>query len=295
MNLDEKAMSREGVGRHRQALGAQKSALLQRLQGSRFRSLNQSLYTSTGEQALAAFTKDPSLFHAYHEGYRVQVTHWPSNPLTHIKAWVRLLPPAWIIADLGCGDADLAKSFPERNIRSFDLVAARPEVTACNIAHLPLVAESVHAAVFCLSLMGRDWPSFLQEAHRVLKPGGLLKIAEVTSRMQDESAFIRGVEGLGFSLTRTPENIKSFFILLEFRREGARQNKKHNTKSCGGRARQDDAVEEREGKKSMKALGKKGGRSQQPVQAFDAKTDGKKKGADRLEASLLRPCIYKRR
>ena len=34
-------------------------------------------------------------------------------------------------------------------------------------------------AVFCLALMGTDYPSFLWEAARVLKPGGIIWIAEV--------------------------------------------------------------------------------------------------------------------
>lgn len=38
--------------------------LLQKLQGSRFRSLNECLYTSTGQDAFKAFQKDPSLFDA---------------------------------------------------------------------------------------------------------------------------------------------------------------------------------------------------------------------------------------
>ncbi|KEP63007.1 UNVERIFIED_CONTAM: methyltransferase domain-containing protein [Hammondia hammondi] len=280
---------REGRDRSKHSLDAQKATLLQKLQGSRFRSLNQCLYTSTGDQALAAFTKDPSLFHAYHEGYRVQVAQWPSNPLTHVKAWVRTLPASWIIADLGCGDADLAKSFPERNILSFDLVAARPEVTACNVAHLPLEKESVHAAVFCLSLMGRDWPSFLQEAHRVLKPGGLLKIAEVISRVQDESAFIRGVEGLGFSLARAPENVKSFFILLEFRRGAvSHEQKRLQTRGSAGVGKDARPGE----KKGHNAVEKRDG-GEETLPTFAAKS--KEKGKSRLEASLLRPCMYKRR
>lgn len=38
---------------------------------------------------------------------------------------------------------------------------------------------SVDIAIFCLALMGTDYPTFLEEAHRVLKPHGLLWIAEV--------------------------------------------------------------------------------------------------------------------
>jgi ubiquinone/menaquinone biosynthesis C-methylase UbiE len=48
----------------------------------------------------------------------------------------------------------------------------------------------VDIAVFCLALMGTDYPSFLEEAHRVLKPQGLLWIAEV--RLQRPlSRFLR--------------------------------------------------------------------------------------------------------
>lgn len=38
---------------------------------------------------------------------------------------------------------------------------------------------SVDIAIFCLALLGTDYPTFLEEAHRVLKPHGLLWIAEV--------------------------------------------------------------------------------------------------------------------
>ena len=40
-------------------------------------------------------------------------------------------------------------------------------------------AGSVDVAVFCLALMGTDYPSFLLEAARVLKPHGIIWIAEV--------------------------------------------------------------------------------------------------------------------
>lgn len=49
----------------------------------------------------------------------------------------------------------------------------------------PLLASpagdaSVDVAVFCLALMGRDYGTFLEEACRVLRPGGHLWVAEVT-------------------------------------------------------------------------------------------------------------------
>ena len=46
-------------------------------------------------------------------------------------------------------------------------------------------------AVFCLALMGTDYPSFLQEAARVLKPHGTTWIAEV--RFDTEVLACKGV------------------------------------------------------------------------------------------------------
>ena len=49
---------------------------------------------------------------------------------------------------------------------------------ACNMAATGLPPASHDAAVFCLSLMGVDYPAFLAEALRVVKAGGALWIAE---------------------------------------------------------------------------------------------------------------------
>lgn len=61
-------------------------------------------------------------------------------------------------------------------MHSFDLVSPNPRVTACDMANVPIKDASVHVAVFCLSLMGTNLADFLREAHRVLVPGGLVKV-----------------------------------------------------------------------------------------------------------------------
>ena len=45
--------------------------------------------------------------------------------------------------------------------------------------------EVLDIGVFSLSLMGTNFPDFLVEANRVIKPGGTLFIAEVLSRFKD--------------------------------------------------------------------------------------------------------------
>lgn len=75
-----------------------------------------------------------------------------------------------VIADLGCGDAKLAKSVPQK-VHSFDLVAANDLVVACDMSQIPLGNESVDVVVFCLSLMGNNIREYLFEANRILKNG----------------------------------------------------------------------------------------------------------------------------
>lgn len=78
-------------------------------------------------------------------------------------------------------------------------MAANERVTACDMAHTPLADRSIDVAVFCLSLMGSNVEDFLREAHRVLRVGGTLLVAEVSSRLADWGVFVRAVQALGFS------------------------------------------------------------------------------------------------
>lgn len=55
-----------------------------RLKASRFRFINEQLYTKTGDEAIKVFKEDDSAFNTYHDGYRIQVKQWPLNPLDRI-------------------------------------------------------------------------------------------------------------------------------------------------------------------------------------------------------------------
>jgi len=140
------------------------------LAGGKFRFLNEQLYTTTGEEAFGLFQSKPELFDEYHEGFRSQVELWPQNPVDIFISQLTPMSKDTVIADLGCGDAQISAELPKHNVLSFDLVAKNERVTACDIAHLPLADNSVDVAIFCLSLMGTDFLKFLKEAYRVLKP-----------------------------------------------------------------------------------------------------------------------------
>ncbi|KAK2783734.1 25S rRNA (adenine645-N1)-methyltransferase [Onygenales sp. PD_12] len=196
-------------------------SMRQKLLSARFRHLNQTLYTTPSSQALELFTTNPELFAEYHAGFSRQVQEsWPSNPVdgyisavktrgasrpnqkTHRKPdknqrkamAIEPLPrrPHGLctIADLGCGDAQLSKVLTPMaktlnlKLLSFDLHVADPLITKADISNLPVADGTVDVTIFCLSLMGTNWVSFVEEAWRVLRGDGKGEcwVSEVKSR-----------------------------------------------------------------------------------------------------------------
>lgn len=230
-----------------------------RLSGSRFRILNEELYTTTSEESYERFSKNPELFEQYHEGFRHQVESWPVNPVDVIVRWLssRYQQSSCVVADFGCGDAQLAKDLlkiKKHNetspftVHSFDLVSPNELVTACDMANVPLKNKSVDVCVFCLSLMGTNLADFIREAHRVLKDNGVVKIAEVRSRIEYShsnssstkakvhekdttkkagtlSEFLDILKQLGFKCTKKDLSNK-MFLLLDLEKTGKSPDKK---------------------------------------------------------------------
>ena len=192
-------------------------AMRQKLVSSRFRHLNETLYTTPSEKAMELFTSSPELFDEYHAGFSQQVKEsWPSNPVDGYVQAIRkrggISPPkkggkpyknnsqpqalprrpngGCTIADLGCGDGQLAASLTpsakKLNLKllSYDLHAQNTHVTKADISNLPVDDGSVDLAIFCLSLMGTNWVSFVEEAWRVLRSDGKGEcwVSEVKSR-----------------------------------------------------------------------------------------------------------------
>ncbi|KAI1241395.1 hypothetical protein IHE44_0004867 [Lamprotornis superbus] len=215
----------------------------ERLLGARFRYLNQQLYTGSSQDAARLFRADPAAFHLYHRGFERQVRRWPERPVQRIVRYLRRRPASLVVADFGCGDCTLAASV-RNQVHCFDLVPLSPRVTVCDMAKVPLAAESVDVAVFCLALMGTNLQEILGEANQgvgqweigggagMLCPGGVgcpaqsssdcrgtLMVAEVASRFEDTHAFLKAMTQLGFK-TVSKDLSSSYFYLLEFAKTG---------------------------------------------------------------------------
>jgi SAM-dependent methyltransferase len=215
-----------------------------RLSGSRFRILNEELYTTTSSTAFDRFSSNPELYEQYHEGFRHQVEQWPVNPVTTIVNRLKSRignddDKKIVVADFGCGDAELAKQLVKvqhkgkcpYKVHSFDLIASSDLVTACDMSNVPLPKNSVDVGIFCLSLMGTNMADFIREAHRVLKDDGRIHIAEVRSRFEskagkdgkdgegDFSEFVGVLDQLGFKCVKTDRSNK-MFALLDLKKSG---------------------------------------------------------------------------
>uniref|UniRef100_A0AC34RIB9 Ribosomal RNA-processing protein 8 n=1 Tax=Panagrolaimus sp. JU765 TaxID=591449 RepID=A0AC34RIB9_9BILA len=200
--------------------------LEEKLASSKFRYLNEQLYTMSSKDASNIFAEDRDAYTIYHKGYRQQAMKWPVNPVDKIIEKLKKFPEGTVVADLGCGDAKIANVLGEHlEVNSFDFVANNANVIACDMAHLPLEAESVDVVVFCLSLMGTNLSDFLREANRILKEGGRVFIAEVWSRFSNLKKFLEALQKLGFSVIEE-KLINDYFEMITLEKTGKVQIKK---------------------------------------------------------------------
>lgn len=287
------------------------SSMLASLQGARFRSINEHLYTHTSQDALDMIQKEPQLFDEYHNGFRQQVLKWPKNPVNRIAELllgtkgkkgsldVRAARiPGALIVDMGAGEAGLARALAPHgfHVLSYDLVdtpdgwVRRADAAAVGALPLPGTAAPlglvwkdagpspamVDVVVFCLSLMGTNWVDMLTEAWRILRPGGELLVAEVTSRLSssaDFGPFTDMVRTLGFDLDGQDTTNSTYFALFKF------------TKRIESRTAQMTAPLD---------LGA-------PVNALTQAVGSPEQAAEALQElvrrgpMILKPCLYKRR
>ncbi|QWU89342.1 hypothetical protein CA3LBN_003665 [Candidozyma haemuli] len=296
--------------------------MMAKLSGSRFRWINEQLYTTTSDNALKLVKEQPALFDEYHEGFRSQVQSWPENPVDvfvdQFKARTTkpvnapgglpgLSDKSIVIADMGCGEAQLAldiqnfvkqhnqksqkkkgkfhdRNGPARTLKvethSFDLKKANDRITVADIKNVPMEDESCSIVVFCLALMGTNFLDFVEEAYRILAPNGELWIAEIKSRFTEStnaktrvaddvgSEFVESLKLLGFFHKKT-DNDNKMFTRFEFFKPSK------------------EIIEQRKAKLEKK---------KRFIEQETKKEELDQKRKEKAEGEwLLKPCIYKRR
>lgn len=289
--------------------------MLSKLSGSRFRWINEQLYTISSEEALSLIKKQPALFEEYHLGFRSQVQTWPQNPVDVFVETIRQrgttkqvnapgglpgLGKQIVIADMGCGEAQLAldvrnivtkfnKNPPtSRNapkhldikVHSFDLSKHNERITVADIKNVPLPDNSCTVVIFCLALMGTNFLDFIKEANRILAPRGELWIAEIKSRFT-ESANSKKLQ---------PNEVGAEFVdALKlsgfFHKKTDNENKMFTRFEFFKPAKEVLTGDHDRLLKKKKFIG-----NETELEELEKKRDDKPEGE-----WLLKPCIYKRR
>jgi hypothetical protein len=159
-----------------------------------------------------ALQRNPEEWEHYHTMYRDSRSTWAVVPFEEMIRWLGDRE-GLVVGDFGCGEAKLAQAVGDRHVvYSFDHVSINADVTACDMANVPLDDESLHVAIFSLSLMGGNFTDYLREAHRTLKLDGQLHIFESTSRFSDRDAFVNGLKQLGFDQVAIEDRWKFTYV-----------------------------------------------------------------------------------
>lgn len=174
--------------------------------------MNARFNTAYSQTTYERLQQSPEEWYLYHTLYREARQAWAEIPYEKIAQPLKRRPD-WIIGDFGCGEAKLAEILPNK-VYSFDHIAINENVTACDMTHTLLDDATLDVAVFSLSLMGLNYADYLKEAHRVLKFGGLLKIAEPITRWTEKrSELLSQIAQAGFLLVGSIEESNQFFYI----------------------------------------------------------------------------------
>lgn len=184
--------------------------LSKRLEGGKFRLLNEKMYKN--EELTCNESKK------YHEYYSNQVKKWPVDPKMLVIQKIESAGQKDLqIADLGCGNAEVAKHF--KNVRSFDKYPVDSKITKCELCEVPSQNKEFDVAICCLSLMMTYITKVLREINRILNTGGTFYLVEVTSRVRSMRKFIGDIEKFGFKLKEV-DTKNTHFCLLVFEKIG---------------------------------------------------------------------------
>ena len=162
---------------------------------------------------------------AIKNGFRVfQFHRFADDDFSHVQRLERWaeLPVGARVADMGCGIGEVSVifkilrpdcSFCLINISEEQLLYAPPEMPrhTCSFLDVPEPDESFDAVLFCFSIGHEDQEKAIAEAHRLLKPEGILFIYDMVRVSGDN----KNMESVQYTVwpREYMENIADGFLL----------------------------------------------------------------------------------
>lgn len=181
-----------------------------------FSRMNNRWYATSSGDTHSRLGANPEEWAHYHTMYRQMRETWPVVPFKEELRWLSERS-GLVVGDFGCGEALIANEASEAHrVHSYDHVAVNAMVVACDISKVPLENGTLDVAIFCLSLMGKNFTAYIREAHRCLRLDGYLHIWEPTSYFDDVSKFTAGLGRLGFDVM-APETAGAFTRIYAIR------------------------------------------------------------------------------
>ena len=181
-----------------------------------FSKLNRRINTEKSSTTHKRMLKNSEEWHEYHRQYREARKEWNVIPYEIWIDRIKTMAPNTLIGDFGCGEAMIRDAIGPR-VQSFDHVAIDPDVESCDMRSVPVKTGTLNVVVFSLSLMGKDWESYIKEAARCLSYGGQLFISETTNSLSERLKKLEEViEKNGFEIYLNEE--KDSFTFIEARK-----------------------------------------------------------------------------
>tara|TARA_Y100001968_G_scaffold330203_1_gene381404 strand:+ start:761 stop:3718 length:2958 start_codon:yes stop_codon:yes gene_type:complete len=184
--------------------------------GNDFSQINAKWNTSNSDTVFERIKDDPTEWALYQTLYRATRKTWQTYPLKEVIKKIKGLSEL-VIGDFGCGEGDLAKAIGEESkVLSFDMHAINDSVIPCNIAEgVPIAPNTLDMAIFCLSLMFKDWKKMLLSARKVMKATGQLIVWNPKNKIPEEE-LKQAIIDAGFQIisTDTSISIEPFIKIL---------------------------------------------------------------------------------
>ena len=164
----------------------------QRVQ-SQLSKLHQEYKTKNSHNLNTYFKEHPEKWEEYHQISKENEESFPEDDIPRNKMirYLETLPgkKKKVIADLGCGYAEINQHFKDNNrfeFYNFDHHSSNDLVISRDIKKTELEDYSVDVAILSLAMWGSNCEDYLKEAYRILDTSGTLLIAEAYKRWNKE-------------------------------------------------------------------------------------------------------------